>query len=80
MASPAYPAAQLVAQTVETHFAEHLARVKQQGGTKLAPAPDRTAVENIIEAAFWASLRREEGYSPKISLAFLPFVPRVSRW
>ena len=26
----------------------------------------------IIDAAFWASLRREEGYSPKISLAFLP--------
>jgi hypothetical protein len=30
------------------------------------------AVEAIIEAAFWASLRREEGFSPKISLAFLP--------
>ncbi len=29
-------------------------------------------IEAIIDAAFWASLRREEGYAPKISLAFLP--------
>jgi hypothetical protein len=29
-------------------------------------------MEAIIETAFWASLRRVEGYSPKISLAFLP--------
>jgi len=26
----------------------------------------------MIDAAFWASLQREEGYSPEISLAFLP--------
>lgn len=26
----------------------------------------------IIDAAFWASLRREEGFVPRISLAFLP--------
>jgi len=29
-------------------------------------------VERIIDAAFWASLRREEGREPKISLAYLP--------
>ena len=29
-------------------------------------------MEAIIDAAFWASLRREEAYRPKISLAFLP--------
>jgi hypothetical protein len=28
-------------------------------------------VEALVDAAFWASLRREEGYSPRISLAFL---------
>ena len=33
--------------------------------------PDVEAIEAMIGAAFWASLRREEGYSPKISLAFL---------
>ena len=29
-------------------------------------------VERVIDATFWASLRREEGYVPKISLAYLP--------
>ena len=33
--------------------------------------PDEEAIEAIIDAAFWASLRREEGYVPKISLALL---------
>jgi hypothetical protein len=37
----------------------------------LAPEPDAKTIEAIIDAAFWASLRREEGYSPKISLALL---------
>ena len=32
----------------------------------------RSAIAAIIDAAFWASLRREEGQAPKISLAFLP--------
>ena len=34
--------------------------------------PDAAAAEAIIEAAFWASLQHEEGYRPKISLAYLP--------
>jgi hypothetical protein len=29
-------------------------------------------MEALIDAAFWASLRREEGYVPKVSLALLP--------
>jgi hypothetical protein len=33
--------------------------------------PDTETIELIIDAAFWASLRREEGYVPRISLAFL---------
>ena len=37
----------------------------------MAP-PDADTIEAIIDAAFWASLRREESYVPKISLAFLP--------
>jgi hypothetical protein len=45
---------------------------RQQGQVDLAPEPDREAIELITNAAFWASLRREEGYAPKISLAFLP--------
>jgi hypothetical protein len=38
----------------------------------MAFAPDERSLEAIIDAAFWASLRREEGYNPRISLAFLP--------
>ena len=34
--------------------------------------PDAQTIEAMIDAAFWASLRREEGYAPKISLAYLP--------
>ena len=30
-----------------------------------------SAIEALVDAAFWASVRREEGYVPKISLAFL---------
>jgi hypothetical protein len=37
-----------------------------------AVVPDQDAIEEMIDVAFWASLRREEGRSPKISLAFLP--------
>ena len=71
MSTPAYPAATAVAAIVEKHFADHLALAKQKGKENLATAPDAPAIEALIEAAFWASLRREEGYSPKISLAFL---------
>jgi hypothetical protein len=37
-----------------------------------APKPDASTIEQIITTAFWASLRREEGHVPKISIAFLP--------
>lgn len=69
---PAYPAARAVAANIEAYFASHLAEARQRSAQHLAPAPDAAAVEAIIDAAFWASLRREEGYAPKISLAFLP--------
>jgi hypothetical protein len=72
-AGPSYPAARNVAETVEAHFARRAAEARARGrGYELAPAPDAAAGEAVIDAAFWASLRREEGYSPKISLAFLP--------
>ncbi len=72
MTLPAYPAARAVASTVEAYFASHLAEARRRSQQQLAPEPDAAAVEAIIDAAFWTSLRREEGYAPKISLAFLP--------
>lgn len=71
MAEPAYPAARAVAETVREHFARNLAAARRRGERELATEPDAEAVEAIIDAAFWASLRPEEGYPPKISLAFL---------
>jgi len=69
---PTYQAARAVAETVKAHFAQHIAAARQRGEEELAPEPDITAIETIIDATFWASLRREEGNSPKISLAFFP--------
>ncbi|HEY0672737.1 MAG TPA: hypothetical protein VGD27_10740 [Longimicrobiales bacterium] len=34
--------------------------------------PDMDLIETMIDTAFWASLRREEGRSPIISLTYLP--------
>jgi hypothetical protein len=67
MTAPTYPAARLVSASVLDHFTRHIAAAP----ATCAPPPPR-AIETIIDAAFWASLRREEGQAPKISLAFLP--------
>ena len=72
MTGPTYPASRAVAAAVRDHFARHLAAARREGQTDLAPQPDAEVIEAIIDAAFWASLRREEGRSPKISLALLP--------
>lgn len=69
---PAYPAARAVAATIEEHFARHIAEARDNGEEELAPPPDADAIEAIIDATFWASLRPEEGRFPKISIAYLP--------
>src|SRR5262245_9084454 len=70
MTEPAYPAARIVAPRVHAHFAR-LAGVGVSAGVQAAAVPDPDQIEAMIDAAFWASLRREEGYVPKISLALL---------
>ena len=72
MTGPAYPAARIVAPKVEAHFAHHADEMRRRGRAALMAAPDADTIEAIIDAAFWASLRREESYVPTISLAFLP--------
>jgi hypothetical protein len=71
MTTSSYHAARIVAVTVEEHFARYLATARRQSRQELARHPDAQVIEAIIDAAFWSSLRREEGFSPKISLAFL---------
>jgi len=67
-----YQAAQMVSETIESHFIFHHQNAVKHDGKILAPIPNSLVIESIIDVGFWASLRREEGRSPKISLAFLP--------
>ncbi len=71
MSDPAYPAARTAADRIRAHFLRHLAAAPLPG-RESALVPELASIEAIIEAAFWASLRREEGYMPRISLALLP--------
>jgi hypothetical protein len=59
---PPYPTARTVAPALHEHFA------KCSGSTEV---PDIKTIEDIINVAFWASLRREEGRSPRISIAYI---------
>ncbi len=65
-----YPAARIISPKVQAYFARHAADARHRGQGR-ATVPDAETIEAIIDAAFWASLRREEGYTPRISLAFL---------
>ena len=66
-----YGGANAAAPRVATHFTRHI-EAAQRDGQPAAPAPSVATIETIIDAAFWASLWREEGYTPRISLAYLP--------
>jgi hypothetical protein len=66
-----YPAARTVAPRLHAHFSRHLAAARLHPSGRVAALPAFEAIETIIDAAFWASLRREEGYVPRISLAYV---------
>jgi hypothetical protein len=61
-----------VAPRAHEHFAKHVAAARTRGHHPVAAVPSAEVIERMINATFWASLRREEGYIPKISMAFLP--------
>jgi hypothetical protein len=71
MSEPGYPAARAIAPLVQAQFAQHLAAAGDND-TPSFLVPDPADIEAMIDAAFWASLRREEGYLPKISMALVP--------
>src|SRR5690606_21771022 len=48
-----------------------LQSAEESGEVDLAPLPVANLVESILDATFWASLRKEEGHSTKISVAFV---------
>ena len=71
MSSPRYAAARSSAAGLVDYFARHAAAAAAHPSVGSC-LPDVGTVEALIDAAFWASLQREEGYAPEISLAFLP--------
>lgn len=71
MKTTTYQEAKSASTHLETHFENLIASAIENGEQKVAPAPDKDTIEKIINVAFWASLRKEEGQSPKISIAFL---------
>jgi hypothetical protein len=71
MKEPVYAGATAIAPAVYAHFAGHIAMAQGRGEVQLASIADVGVIAAMIDAAFWASLRREEGFVPKISLAFV---------
>jgi hypothetical protein len=69
MTGPRYPAAREIAPKIHAHFASVLATTAPLDRVALTTVED---IEAVVDAAFWASLRREENYLPRISLALLP--------
>jgi Probable sensor domain DACNV len=72
MKSQAYTAARTISPKLHNYFACHREIALRRGETQLAPLPEPETIEALIDVAFWASLRREEGFIPRISLAYLP--------
>ncbi len=66
-----YQAAKSASPLIEDHFRNLINNALSKGELHLAKAPNHQVIEEIINAAFWASLRKEEGNSPKISIAYL---------
>jgi hypothetical protein len=71
LGSSVYPAAKIVSAKLEKYFAGPFGRAEDRRDRDLASVPDVLTIERMIDTAFWASLQREEGYAPKISLAFV---------
>jgi hypothetical protein len=67
-----YAAAREAAGRVRPHFVRHAAASRGGGSLYAALLPDAEVMESIMDAAFWASLRKHEGHAPQISLAFVP--------
>jgi len=71
MTEPAYSATRAAAESVHAHLVRHAARARVSPPSQLATLPGAATIELIIDAAFRASLRREEGRTPQLSLAFV---------
>lgn len=71
ISEPTYLAAKMVSSEIKEHFGKQYESSKQDH-EHVSLIPETYVIEAIIDTAFWASLRHEEGYVPKISVAYLP--------
>jgi len=69
---PAYSLAPAAATAVGAFFERHAPPGGANGADARALIPDSQSVVAMVDAAFWASLRKEEGRSPRLSMAFVP--------
>lgn len=71
MSNSTYLAAKSASIILENHFNALIELAIKEEEQNIASPPSQKTIEIIINASFWASLRKEEGHSPKISLAYL---------
>jgi sensor domain DACNV-containing protein len=71
-AESAYPLAPAAATAVAAFFGRGARLGSERDAESQALIPDSPSVVAMVDAAFWTSLRREEGRSPRLSMAFVP--------
>ncbi len=69
---PAYSLAPSAAAAVTAFYDRRAPRDGEHGDDVRVLVPDASAIVAMVDAAFWASLRRQEGRPSLISLAFVP--------
>lgn len=72
MTQPAYALAPSASAIACAFYARHAPPGGEHAEAARALIPGPDTVATMVDAAFWASLRREEGHPPLISLAFVP--------
>lgn len=70
MSHESYPAAQAAAPRVHAYLAT-LPAFAERPDLATPRLPDEAFIRRVLDVAFWASLRREEGHAPTISLALV---------
>jgi hypothetical protein len=68
---PGRAVATQAAKKVHEYFARHWQQIRRTSRATPASAAPAQVIEAVIDAAFRVSLRREEGYIPRLSLAIL---------
>jgi len=68
---PTYRPARVIARVAHEYIARHLEQTRETNPRTAASVATIDAIEAVIDTAFRASLRREEGYIPRLSLAII---------